>query len=904
MAKITELPAAGALTGAEPILVVQGGASKKASIGALVDAATATATAGANAAAATATTKAAEAAATAATVTIDTVRSRLESALADITKRRGALDVTNRLYHPYTANTGSPSIDYRGVGTFSNADGNRFVITIPAGEYISVDLAQIPEAVTLPLNTITAMVIEASLVPSGTIAMQYRYAASAINGGGAYSLTYSPAQANPKAGIYTRGFQNTGNGATIANGSPRLFIQNTGGSAVKIFAPIVVVGDFTGKVPPADFDKRYYPIAAKNREFPVRDFEFWKSWGQDAPERQVNDRNTTKAVSSTGSDAAAGTRHAPKQTLAALHPLATDNQIGLARNSVWRMETLPVGTGVAGVSCRDLSRPGEPLPIISLFEQVANGNWVATGDGTYNFTPAAPTYGAHEDSAALNDDGYNLLPVVAVNLAQEAAGLPYTARVGLVRVTSQALCAATPGSYYAQALGGNQFRRYIRLPDSSVPGTTYRVEVVNKYCPVSWYQGDGRVLSGVHLIGACGGYGHAPMGDDAVIDRFVFMHGTAHATVTKGGLIQRGFIYTPGAKGKDFGPMITFYRADGAGKKGIARQLIFQGVESAFYCHITSGARYSKIDVEDCVAVLGRNPAGALWGQAFASNNTDRVEYRRVYAEGYGIAFGAIGDVGYASVRDSAVINCAFVNLYNVFENNLCRLENFSDAGNVNNRGCRLLPATDRPVSCRNNLLHFKCTNRGVANDNSPAVVISGMTATSPVVFKNNLIILEPPASGITAVPVYMSLPSPGDGNVYLESDYNVIVNLYPANYPMSANGKGTKTTAVGAAFGFRDEAHKFYTNAATGTRSDLITERMPAGSEAHSYYFDLSEDPRGIDAVFVDAANSDYRWADTDIAREIAAACEACDAGPNWRLIGKPRIPTAEEAVELIARA
>lgn len=830
-------------------------------------------------------------------------RARLEAVLAEIEENRGGLDVVNRLYQVAPGNTGQPNIDYRGVGTVSLDDGDYLVITIPANDYISINISSMPEAVTLPLQTITAMVIEAARNPLGTIALQFRYATSSISGGGSYSTTYSPVQQNPTAGVYTRGFQNTGNGTTIANVGPRLFIQNTGAQPVKIFMPIIVVGDFAGKVPPARFYQRRFPAAAYNRDYPVRSFDFWKHWGQDAPERQVSDRHTTKAASSSGSNANSGTRHAPLQTLAALHPVAADAQLGLARKSEWTMETLPVANGIAGISVRDLSAPGEPLPIISLFQPVATGDWTASGDGTYNYAPAAPVYGAHEDSSALDDDGYDFLTTVAVNLAQEAAGLRWTARQALKRVTSQATCAATPGSYYAQNLGGNVWRRYVHLPDSSAPGTTYRVEVVNKWQAVSWYNQDGRVLSGIHAIGSCSGYGLTPMGDNSLLDRFIHMHGTAHTAVIKSGLVQRGFVYSPGPQGNHDGPMITFYRPDGGSKRGIARQLIFQGNISCIYAHISSGSDYASMEFEDIFASLGRNSAGALYGVAIATNNVQQTRIRRVYVEGYATPIGVSGNK-FNSVRDSAFFNVSMIQMPSIFENNVVRFENWSDATNVNNRGTGFRHENGKATLCQNNLLHHKITDRGVLNDNSPGIIGSiPASAAAPAIFRRNLIVIEPAATNPADV-VYVQLPSPGDGVVYLESDYNVIVNFSPSNRFMVAYGKGTKTTAVGSAFGFRDDRHKFWNNASTNNRSDLIVERMPAGSEAHSYYFDLSEDPRGISAVFVDAANGDYRWADTDIARQIAAACRECGAGPDWRLAGKPKIPTAEEAVALIQNA
>ena len=71
---------------------------------------------------------------------------------------------------------------------------------------------------------------------------------------------------------------------------------------------------------------------------------------------------------------------------------------------------------------------------------------------------------------------------------------------------------------------------------------------------------------------------------------------------------------------------------------------------------------------------------------------------------------------------------------------------------------------------------------------------------------------------------------------------------------------------------------------------------------DQHSMYVDLSADPRGIQALFVDPINGDFRWAQTDVARRCAAFCKTNNVGPAAVTSRWPLVPTVDEAVRLIS--
>jgi hypothetical protein len=815
--------------------------------------------------------------------TLDT--QRLLDLRIDRAEQNAQWDVANllRKFNAIVPSSAVAKVDYRGVATLNVEPSGDRTITIPAAEFITVSLTAIEEAVTLPLRWLTCMVIEAGTVPSGQIVIHYRYISDGL-GGVAYPTQYAPAQTSPVAGVALRSLLNTIDGTTIRT-SGRIVIQNTAATPVTIFFPIFAVGtqaELAAKVPPSNFRKKVEPVEVLGA-LPSRDFEFWHRWSADAADRQTLARDITLAADSVaGNNSNSGTRHAPKLTLATLSTASTDGMIGLKRGSRFKLQEVPVLTGIAGVSLRDFGRAGDPLPIIDAFEEVPNESWIAAGDGTYNFTPAATT-----STTALVDDYYNGITVVEVDIAVEAAGKPYTARKQLMRKASLAECAATAGSYYIQSLGGGLFKRHIRPTDDSIPGVTFRYETINVYSPIWWYMSDDRSVSGVHIIGSCHGYGGISLGKGGVIDRCVQMHGPMHQSVIWGGLVQRTLFYKAA---KDFveGAACVFYGNDTSGMAGILRQVISLDVANVFYAHNSVGnsARWSQITVEDVMFINGRRTNGSLWGIALSAANTTKFVTTRAYVEGFRTGYSHVADLVYAEVTDSAFINVGFIYTSTLFTNNVVRLENISDPSDVNSRGCSVRRSS-ASSAIRNNLFHFRVTDRGVASDLAVSL-LGTFTNTDTPVIERNLFVVDGPATSV----LYGSLPTSGE--LSYTADNNVIVLVSPA-VAISMNGGVSPVGRVGPPQGW-DASDRYY-------GADTVIDRLQ-GREANTAFFDLSEDPRGIDAVFVDADNCDYRWADTDIARRIAKAVADRQAGPNWTMIGKPRIPTVEEAVQIIQNA
>ena len=143
--------------------------------------------------------------------------------------------------------------------------------------------------------------------------------------------------------------------------------------------------------------------------------------------------------------------------------------------------------------------------------------------------------------------------------------------------------------------------------------------------------------------------------------------------------------------------------------------------------------------------------------------------------------------------------------------------------------------------------------------------------ATTTATAQRNILILDPAASS-TGYQTYANFPGSVSG---LSIDYNLVIN-----------------TGVGG----------FSTGGGTGNKLSWAAYQAAYPTlDAHSMYVDLSADPRGLQAVFADPLNGDFRWAQTDVARRCAAYCRANHVGPAAVTSRWPLVPTVDEAVRLL---
>lgn len=676
-------------------------------------------------------------------------------------------------------------------------------------------------------------------------------------------------------GVYTVGSE--------TNIGVQLLVSNSGGGSITVLMPFAstsafgLLEDFKQPAPP--------------KQLPVRDWK-WSFPSSPAGDRNWRERQGTYYVDSVnGASGNAGTNvSAPKQTIAQVPTFGADNVIlGLWRGSLFREKGKTGGASDSGgsggnrkgVILRDIrqGRQGKPLPIISALDTVTNASFVNNGDGTYSYTWTA--------GDTLLNDGYNIVYIVEINTATEARS-PISSARQMNKVASQAAAAAAAGTSYIQNLGAGQWKATIRPTDSLAPGAgTYRYEVVSRLLPCDWfdYSRDGQI-EGLHLVGGNSGYGSIGGANYFDADRVVVQHASTHGAVVGSGKLSRSIVY--GASDSPSGNIgWTWYATTTPGYISRIEWCYFKDARpAATYGHNTSGGNAAEAVVENCVMDAGLTDSDACTGTAANHNSVDYYAFRSNYVLGaYSLGSGA------SPTYDLVVENNVFrdvargvgltyygsTNRYYI-RNNLFRFRSWSDPANVNNRGAVFFAGTGMGTNLRdklyveNNLIHLRSTAAALTNDNTVT-----FEATPYGYYRRNIVILEqfnPAAStGVT----YLN-GDDTDPTAYT-SDYNLVV----CNRPLGDVLLNSRRSG-GGAFNTGWDQYKAI-----------------VGQDANTLWLDVSGDPRGIKAVFVDPANGDYRFANTELGRKAADYCSANGVGPSTVISKWPEIPQVDEAYRML---
>ncbi len=618
------------------------------------------------------------------------------------------------------------------------------------------------------------------------------------------------------------------------------------------------------------------PLGHADADQPTYDFDF------EAPLYGPpigDDQQTTLAVDSVGgSDANAGTLQSPKLTLPT--SLASNAYLGLYRGSLFRA-SLPLATipPNGSITVRGLSLAAGALPTISGLDQVPNASFMANGDGTYSYywTPTDP----------LDNNGYQNVYVVEINTSTEATTTVSSRRRMVdgnvfASVNSQSVVAANPSYALIQAPGTGtgqsgsttQWKTIIHPSDSLAPGSgAYRYEVVSRAAPAPWYTGNGYyggAMSGVQLVGSNNGYGPLSGPTGFVGDRLVVLHNATHCAVLGGGSLQRSVFYE---MGDSQSIMLAWYANDPTGLSWAMSNCVFYGQAPGgitppnfVIAHSGGGAAYTRGDISDCAFIGGRLANGALGGVVYSPNNVAQTLMDRCYAYGVGSLLGTNFWPG-LEIKRSVFRQVGSAIMPGSFHDNIVACESQSDPNNVDNRGALGAVIEGSATAVQNNLFWLHATNTsGLASDNS-AIFLSA-NGYAPNVTRN-IVVLDAPAAGYA---IYANFGA----NASLPTmDYNLVIHTggtFAVNFPSSASW------------------------------ADYVAN-SGHGTDQHSLYVDLRGDPRGLQGVFVDPVNGDFRWAQTVVAQQCQAYCQANGVGPATVTTHWPVVPTVDNAVKAISQ-
>ncbi len=603
---------------------------------------------------------------------------------------------------------------------------------------------------------------------------------------------------------------------------------------------------------------------------PTCDFDFGSLlYGPPAGDDQL----TTLAVDSVGgNNANAGTLYAPKLTLP--QTVSQGEVIGLYRGSFFR-DSLSFtalgttdGTVVQGVALGSLNA----LPVISALDPVPDAGFVSNGDGTYAYTWTG------EDT--LSNDGYNNVYVVEINTTTEAAS-PVASRRRMTDAATLAAVAGSPaasgkGSVYVQSLGNNQWKATLQPSDSLAPGGgVYRYEVVSRVQPVDFggsatNPGDG-ALSGVELVGGGSGYGALTGPPGFAGDRLAFVHATSHNAVVGGGSLQRSVFYESGNQTSG-SIQLAWYAGTGTGLRWTLDDCLFYAnvgdrAANCLIAHTGGSSSYDRGDLARCAFLGARWSDSSLQGTAIDYANVATGVIEGVYV------FGIRNTFGYNMPASTEVKGSVFQAVWRTliagsFHDNILECEGATNAVDPGYAvPCGFL-FHQNGASVVNNL--FWAHGLAAAASDHQAVGFNFDTGVTSGTAQRNILVLDP-ATPATQASYTQGLPASLGG---VSVDYNLVICTGRFAAPNPSGNAFTSWAAYQAGY--------------------------PA-LDAHSLFVDLSNDPRGLGAVFLNPANGDFRWAQTDVARRCAAYCAANNVGPATVTTHWPLVPTVDAAVRLL---
>ncbi|MEP6583644.1 MAG: T9SS type A sorting domain-containing protein [Ginsengibacter sp.] len=456
---------------------------------------------------------------------------------------------------------------------------------------------------------------------------------------------------------------------------------------------------------------------------------------------------------------------------------------------------------------------------------------------------------------------YSYIYVTEINRALEKTA-PFTARRILKFVTSLPAVNNTAGSFY---FAGNTIENpkqiFIHTTDGTSPNanTLYRYEVTTRAFAInSTYQQDNH-FENLCVRGYGAGIGMLPGGEGSTYNKIIFGPGAGiHHVVVRSGIIDHS-LFLPGAENTgDFA--VVFYDVEGLNRHCTVRNSMFLDIGTPLYTHTSYGTNFGAVEMDNIVAFGDKKHPREFM---FTSNN-DTVLLNNIYADGFTSGYN-YGSAKYASIKDSYFKDVKFGIAYSrnnpvssVVNNIFIKTNNASYAAGIYMQDNTTLTLT-------NSIIHVNSSYANYWAD-AGALIYGGGANTSKTIAKGNIFICDI-ISPATLIAASVNAKDTLDSNVYILLKGNKI-----AWKLVSANGGNTFI-------------------------QDFEQWKRQSGQDAHSLFFDLRHDTRGLKAIFADPANGNYDLANTTEGKQIAALHAGMLTPPTCFL----HEPTYEEAADII---
>lgn len=782
-----------------------------------------------------------------------------------------------------------PVRDYTGTlssGT-RNADGT--ISQDAASTWTSPNLSFAPFNVTG--DDFYVYVVATEALAAGSIQIQIQ------TGGTVHKAYATTTEVAP--GVYKQSWANTNSGTFTY---VQILIKNNSGATITRY-PLEVYSSDSDYLPQViRFDDS--TVVTENRR--VIDWDTispFVRWGEaDRAMHAADEMNITDAFDSVGgSDAASGLSYAPKQNLTAGSALSPGDVVGLKNGAEWN-QTLAtmLGTTTQGLRVRGYSGGTmlSPFPILDCGLDITGYTWTSEGSGTFSTTfPCATNLLV---TGKLNYDYGSVVETTLADAAEKPIGSqqildakniittgspPITAADQTVAINQVKAAAGT--SLVVFTPGASTAKVYIHTRDGVAPdvSTTYSYKVTNLNSAMDWVQGNTRqsYVSNVEFRMGGKGLGIVCGSNRSMFDGIIAIHGYKHTLHIEAGECRNFLAYNKAANNSTTPNTCNCYispNADGLSWRW-ENGAIYDSI-SPLYSHSAAGS-YDKGEVRYVWFIATpRDANGSLQiGDPASSAQVIETMEEWCYTQGYSKAGrSSTGPENISAVyRNNLLLGIGWFSTRKTTEQNLVKVVNISGSAGAD-RGMRMVDTGFDHVT-RNNLVYAtnEQTVTGDANVNDYRCTVINIRAGPTLVavdISRNIFLVDTP---LTTLANGTSIVTETAAGMTWTSDYNVFIFCNKGPISSAKFGAGTKTTIA-----------------------DYLA--FFPGHDANSLFIDLRDDPRGAKAVFIDPANGDFRWAQTEVAQQIRDYCILNGVGPDWTISHAPYVPTIDEAHDIMISA
>ena len=578
-------------------------------------------------------------------------------------------------------------------------------------------------------------------------------------------------------------------------------------------------------------------------------------------------------VSNTGNDSLPGTSSLfPKKTIAAMAPVlesfSHSNQkikLGLKGGDIFEeglVTAYPIQINNYGADGAD-----NKFIILNGTKKFDTG-WLQGAGKTYTFNQPV-LYKGFTGYGIGAIGQYSFISVFEIDRELEKTA-PFTARKLLKFLSNQSDIENTPGSFYTGVTNDNPIKIYIHTSDGNSPNHSikYRYEItVRDWGVNSTYQKNNR-LENLWVRGFGGGIGMLPGGDGSYYNKIIFGPGAGiHHLVARSGTINHS-LFLPGAKNTT-AFAVVFYDAEGLGRHCSIKNSLFLDIPTPVYAHTSYGTNYGAVEMDHVVGFADTETGGSF----MYTSNTDTVLLNHIYADGFYSGY-HYGNAAYAAIRNSCLNNVQFGIAFNDANNAIhATVENVFIKTKQTDFAWGIILQNNTTINLHHSILHI--ANSRYNNPNAITGSFVSGAAASKITAVGNIFICDINPSGFLAAAVTNTNEGIATSNDHW--DNNVYILLKGKNIQWSV------------------------TNAATNGGEYIIENfedwKKQSGQDQHSLFFDLRNDPRGLNAIFQDPEKGDYNLANTAEADRVAAL----QAGMTDPISCFLKRPTYEEAAELI---